>query len=603
MGTTEQPYEYPELVGPRDIRLLEIRYDSESGRILCDFVQAHLDDSQVYRAISYHWGKLPQTSKVWVEEDGVRYILVRRPALSILRLLHQRRYEGFFWIDTLCINQKNADEKAQQIRLMKDIFGGAQEVLAWPGEASADSARALAFVEELRHVIEESQNTKKPIPWMALGRTGHWDHREVSLSPWSALRVFLRRPWFTRLWIVEEIVLAKKVTLLCGDAAVDWKHLARVVILLQEQGHLDLITEQADRKFKVPRGYDATRVICALKDSRDSNLPLKLLDNVAYCKDFEITDFRDRIFALLGISSDVEDEDLQPDYKSPNSFVYTRVARCLLLRDQTTKILHHAGSGWRKAYLGLPSWVPDLMTRTRPVLGDSYALDNYQAYGDSTFAVQPESYLTIQVFGRFIDRVQNLCPIRTDIADLASDRGETKDEIRWQFSRGIPEIWETVKRLEPYRTDESLIHVFGRTLISNLKLPGSTSRPENNALFNAYLRSVSISLDPKFPADQGALTGVEEVLAQRYSDTMMKFSDYRIFTTQGQYLGLGPFNINNSEEICIIRGAVTPFILRKNDSMSETGKPIYELVGECYIHGLMHGEGLEFGPEEEIVLC
>jgi hypothetical protein len=54
----------------------------------------------------------------------------------------------------------------------------------------------------------------------------------------------------------------------------------------------------------------------------------------------------------------------------------------------------------------------------------------------------------------------------------------------------------------------------------------------------------------------------EEVddLAQKYSDTMIKFSEYRVFTTQGQYLGLGPFNIEKEDEICIIHGVVTPFV-------------------------------------------
>ena len=74
-----------------------------------------------------------------------------------------------------------------------------------------------------------------------------------------------------------------------------------------------------------------------------------------------------------------------------------------------------------------------------------------------------------------------------------------------------------------------------------------------------------------------------------------------VIWTQGCYIGLGSRLVRHGDVICIFLGAPTPFILRKATSSGKE-PPSYQLVGECYIHGLMNGEGLEMGEKQEITL-
>jgi hypothetical protein len=80
----------------------------------------------------------------------------------------------------------------------------------------------------------------------------------------------------------------------------------------------------------------------------------------------------------------------------------------------------------------------------------------------------------------------------------------------------------------------------------------------------------------------------------------------RFFTMHGGYMGIGPPGIMSGgcDVVALLQGAVTPFILRLiNAGQEESGCPTYSLVGECYIHGLMKGEGMALGEMQQIRLC
>jgi hypothetical protein len=119
-----------------------------------------------------------------------------------LRLLRRKRY---FWVDALCIGQRNILERNFQVLLMSNIYESAEQVCAWLGEKSADTSLAIEFasrVVELEHIdslVGDPTTTQK----------------------WAALSAMMRRQWFSRRWIIQKLALARSAVIYCGKYQLD----------------------------------------------------------------------------------------------------------------------------------------------------------------------------------------------------------------------------------------------------------------------------------------------------------------------------------------------------------------------------------------------
>ena len=103
----------------------------------------------------------------------------------------------------------------------------------------------------------------------------------------------------------------------------------------------------------------------------------------------------------------------------------------------------------------------------------------------------------------------------------------------------------------------------------------------------------------------------EDIVRHRlFEESLLQVGNRVLFTTANGYAGLGPQGLKKGDIICIILGAATPFIIRESERMERAGNEhmvhgdgIFVLIGECYIHGLMGGEGMTMGEVHDIVLC
>ena len=119
---------------------------------------------------------------------------------------------SYFWIDALCINQTDNDEKGQQVRLMREIYASAESVIVWLGESTIYTNEARDFIPTLLNAIETLQDDDQPITVDALTR---FQSCRTPSTGWVALNHFLRNPLFERVWIIQEIVAASRATLMC----------------------------------------------------------------------------------------------------------------------------------------------------------------------------------------------------------------------------------------------------------------------------------------------------------------------------------------------------------------------------------------------------
>ncbi|KXS95049.1 hypothetical protein AC578_3892 [Pseudocercospora eumusae] len=174
-------------------------------------------EPEPYDALSYNWG--PQEGHKFIEiiESSNVYPMPIGPNLdAALRQFRSEHEEVFLWVDALCIDQSNLKEKGVQIPLMRYIYNHAQCVRVWLGGEADGSSHAMDFVEGCLDLSD-------------------FDKRIVNVveSPhWAALSALIRRPWFTRRWIIQEVGLAKEAVVHCGDKHIEWRKFASVITML-----------------------------------------------------------------------------------------------------------------------------------------------------------------------------------------------------------------------------------------------------------------------------------------------------------------------------------------------------------------------------------
>ena len=263
-----------------------------------------------YEAMSWCWGPGKETRKIRVKRNGRAYEFMVSPlledALKALRLKDQDRY---LWIDAICIDQANLEERNSQVPKMDRIYGGATNVCIWIGQSYENSDDAIDFISnKILNVWDFDRLCQD----------------ELETNSWGALINLMRRDWFSRRWVVQEIALAKRGTLHCGNKCIDWQDFADAVSLfvhVETATHLLSDVMRRDRFFGHRPDYfgdvsklgaallvDATRNLFRESPSRDGKRypRLSLESLISKYSVFEASQPRDTIYAFLSIAKDTK---------------------------------------------------------------------------------------------------------------------------------------------------------------------------------------------------------------------------------------------------------------------------------------------------------
>ncbi|KAF2437435.1 HET-domain-containing protein, partial [Karstenula rhodostoma CBS 690.94] len=283
-----------------NIRLIKLQpSDNPSAPILCQLVTYPINSDRPgahsYECLSYVWGT--EEYRKCIEID-IGEAVLNFPATPNLyeALLHIRDpvFEQILWIDAICINQDDDEEKATQVAAMARIYGLAKRVVVWLGPEAEGST--LAF-EELRNQAQS---------YLSADRSS-----SDETKPKDEATALLRRPYFRRMWILQEVTAARNILFKCGDAELqtstfiagldalkrldDWQIRGRILPFL------NLIKSSAFRE--------------SLKGQTHLNIePLTTLIDQFHTHD--ASNPLDKIYALWGLCSDSQSMTrLQPDYR------------------------------------------------------------------------------------------------------------------------------------------------------------------------------------------------------------------------------------------------------------------------------------------------
>lgn len=202
---------YEALSPPKDmIRILRILPGVEGQELQC-FVHAEHRSTAKYEALSYVWGD-PKLQR-FIKLNGTRYAIGKN-LYECLVHLRRATSERDLWVDTLCINQADADERSQQVVLMGDLYKKAERVVVWLG-FGAKGVREL-FCQASGHHETDSNDAEQAFQPLQPGQS-------------DAIQHLLGSPWWSRVWTVQELILGSSTIVQYGNLSMSWESFCQMI--------------------------------------------------------------------------------------------------------------------------------------------------------------------------------------------------------------------------------------------------------------------------------------------------------------------------------------------------------------------------------------
>ncbi|CAN9470933.1 unnamed protein product [Alternaria alternata] len=553
-----------------------------------------------FTALSYVWGAPVFDHTVAFEHGELKITATLAGALEHMR---STQHSVVMWADQICINQEDKAEKVQQIPLMGMIYTHATETLIWLGDENGeDPTLALDLMETVYVRLQGTDAQVTPADFSRL------DFPPSDDRAWWAVRQFLRRPWFGRLWTIQEAVLSRNLFVKCGKAEVCWDDFAAWCYDLRETHILSWLTADVVLKEKYGEVTNAwtlppqgATVVNSIQADRLHGLTLvqkeallTILESTRYA---QATEPKDKIYGVLGIA----DSTVVPDYKGSTREVYHNAC----LTEIPLRIYELLSCVDHEEPLR-PSWVPDWsaprVTKALGYLTKSWAL--YCAGGRPVTGAQlPKVVLSddkreITLCGKVVDTIAIIGNVSNDpFLDI------TNPPLSNSNLRSYAELVMGAGRTQTYlllgtSTYEAFLHtllagrdgtgvlapsadhseVFGLILDAttgkSLSLPGQTmSIRRQKGYFN--LDSLKTRKPAKILEDLN--TALRAALEMR-----------RFAVTEKGYFALVPRGVQVGDKVAVFDRACVPFVMRQMQVEGDGKK--FELLGEAYVHGIMKGE-------------
>lgn len=637
-----------------EIRLLQLKpWRPFQTTIEASLKTVTLEMAQDYQAISYTWGTSVEKTKSLIV-DG-KYLRCTEATYNAIYHASSMWSSRRVWIDYVCIDQSNNKEKSGQVELMRHIYARASNVRAqltpislgpahWHGAKAhrqADTDSVAALIERFASFI----NTWDP----SHAEITEFLEREIHTygeSRLTDLIGFFANPWFSRVWIIQEVITSSMVTVHYNDSFIPLGSMSLAAgafadkelqpLLRRYSGNGNLARKNALRFMNILRirhlhkkhglfapylHSDPDTAALFRVSLNFAVTPLSML--LSECSSFEATNARDKVYALLGLIIDgkalLVRERLSPDYSKSVADVMKSAARYLAQRRSIFDSLSNVGIGLHtgKGTEGLPSWVPDwaappicapLHIPRSPELKTSAYQASRGALPYLAWGAEEDSLVSS---GGCIDRIVEVGPVNIPIDAADHPEVDIRDSHLSEVRRVLSWYHESLQLAQRYHrksaqfislTNKEMEEAIWRTMIGDrypFERPAPKVLGEHCRRWLGELESLNGS---KTDLHSRWLVGDLSPSSQEAIAWMEAFekcaAGRRLFVTARGFIGMGPPGATVDDEVVLIFGAATPFVVRHPEGskcglFSSLGCNLpFHMVGECYIHGLMDGEGL-----------
>ena len=370
--SNRENYQYSPLPSnDRTIRLLCIPPANHFlDPLVCQMHQVRLIDKPKYAALSYAWGAPIFDHHVIC--NGRRLAITAHLDAALRRFRTTTWW--MLWVDALCIDQTNIPERNHQVSIMKHVYSQASRTFIYLGESSLLEEEALqlmisltqlakllaksslAELEDMKPLdVATSRARDAAIRFIGLKNAGFPGTRTRTTDllsaglphpqhpAWKAMQALLSRPWFSRIWIIQEIVLSSDVVVMLGIYHFSWKLVTDCVYAYLELG-LGFWHATLPQDPTVVQSFvnSKTSVLGLLRVENDSQRRfIKLLSSFRKCHS---SDLRDKVYALLGLADDQPAHRMVTiDYSKSVEAVYLECAELLVKNGDSMEMLDQAG--------------------------------------------------------------------------------------------------------------------------------------------------------------------------------------------------------------------------------------------------------------------
>ncbi|KAJ4147292.1 hypothetical protein LMH87_001826 [Akanthomyces muscarius] len=359
----------------------------ETETVLCELNTYSRGSCPPYHALSHAWQHHDTTLQVTINGTACQ---VAETVEKALRQLRHSQKKVYAWVDQVCINQADNEEKGHQVQQMHHIYGEANTVVAWIGMPFRDSGFLFEFLEQMGIAILKRQ-------WKKLAKLVD----EVNCSSMKeAFRLFCQRPYWKRLWIMQEFAVCPDVRIVCGDStmgvdSIDAAFMAPEFLEeLQEQRAMrKTVVNKITEIFYPPERSFVDNVITRRQRFRPQPGTTRnegdhffrvLVTSLVLELDYNwpiASDPRDRVFALLQLASGHREFDENfVGYCKTLEQVYHETTISFLKQGHIDVLSY---CQFPKRLTSLPSWVADWSMEVRNPSIQAPWFSKFSASGDT----------------------------------------------------------------------------------------------------------------------------------------------------------------------------------------------------------------------------
>ncbi|WQF85899.1 Putative heterokaryon incompatibility [Colletotrichum destructivum] len=582
--------------------------------------------------------------------DGVE-VVVGGELFRALRRLRREDTALRIWVDALCINQRDVAERNEHVKIMGRVYAGAGRTRVWLGESTQMDVHAVQTMFAISDVFDDLFVKRKVVGDDSTMQEVQWHFHntaDTSSLDWGLLADLLDRAWFKRTWIIQEVVNSRDISVHLGSMEFPWDLMAQIITTLSAFKLQTLISEC--KAFKAIGYMEHLRT--ARADGSGSPPPTDLLTMLEELRDFKATIPSDKIYGILGLAR--YEDDFVVDYAQSPEEVFTGFA-VKQLQSGSLHILAHCVDSSKPTTLALPSWVPDWSRPGWTEPFRIRGLKASASGKAKPSIIINESTGVLRIKGRILDVVAEIETARqipnpnqrgpldggiedVDFPEMAQYGGPTMDGEHLQGDDGDDGDGDSKMKKKPVNDAEyrlrktmermgehaekwyrSLVDVafpdkkatprlwenLWRTLMCDRTRDNDRPGDECAAGMDVYYTSV---LEPRkgiarilqdrtdhrvashglAPRDGEAYYMREKVAAETFIGAHTKWTYNRRFFRSGDgRFGWAVDGTGPGDSVVVFYGCDYPFILR------DTGRGSFRIIGDCYIHGLMDGEGME----------
>lgn len=608
-------YNYAELP-PRAIRILELQPGASAKSSLSCRVVVQDIQGKSYEALSYVWGDPTPTAFVNCTDDtdvdnhGVVGVGVNLD--KVLRAFwpagdQPRR----IWIDAICINQGDLDERQSQVRMMGHVFGNAERVLCWLGAFNpplvdeATGRLAVDFIKKFN--ANPDKELRLAHQHFHFGEEGDGEYDENGIIPrtWRAIKAMFDIEYFHRVWIIQEVGLAQIARLFWGNEGtwIDWTEVALFCKVMDASGaslvsHLDL------------KSWVCNHINLVWQMKEDGRPLFNFVEVLHWARIHRCADPRDYVYALLSHPSATVDGTalIRPDYTKSAVQAYTDLAVNVINRTRSLHILAFVDHDGDPKSGTLPSWVPDwhAVNLVAPLRTPTHAAPletdgSHSIYKSAAGTVLRCSAIVVDSVRAMSDMINHT---QLTVSTLAREEQKKTpfliDHI-WKRIVTDPEIPLT----SGVQFVGALASVLSGGYCQNVATTSEGPLKQQLADCAAFIlefkriRPAGAS-SPDFLAslEPEERTNIERMAADgspvRFiQDITWNAMCRKVFRTTKGHIGLGPRTMQEGDVCAVLRGSVYPIIFRRRDDN-------ILLVGPAWLYGFMAGEAEQLHQKGEL---